>query len=450
MQSTERLVIVGGVAAGMSAAAKVKRAARSLQVTVYERGLYISYAACGLPWFISGQIADARSLIARTPEEFEKTGVQVRLRHEVAAVDVPNQRVRVRNLETGHETDEPWDKILIATGGLSTRPPLSGIDLDGVFHLRNLEDGLAIRSYIDAHRPRRAVVVGAGYIGLEVLEGLRVLGVETVCVDIAPRVLITTFDEDMAGIVEEEVRANGVALSLGDGVIRFEGNGRIREVVTEHGRFAADIAILGIGIRPNAALARQAGVPLGLTGAVATDDHMRTSVPNVFSAGDCAEVFHRVTGAPAYIPLGSTANKQGRTAGANMAGGDEAFHGVVGTAVSKCFNLEVARTGLTEEQALGLGLQATSTKIRASARSHYYPGSTPLDVKLIYRSTDGLLLGGQIIGAKGAAKRIDVLATALHQRMTIDDIRRLDLSYAPPFAPVWDPILVAANVAAKE
>lgn len=471
MRDQQRLVVIGGVAAGMSAAAKVRRVNSSVDVTVFERGSYVSYGACGLPWFVCGRIPthqslalapeflqrsvcgkmpDENKLLARTPEQFKKTGINLHIRHEVIAVDLDRQHVRVRDLDAGADFNQPFDTLLIAAGARPIQPRIPGIDLPGVFPLKTLEDGLALRHYLESNRIEKAVIVGGGYIGLEMLDCLKCIGAETVVIDIAPRVLMKTFDHDMAAIVNEELDKNGVVLSVSDGVKGFEGNGRIRSVVTEKNRFPADLVILGLGVRPNVELAREAGITLGETGAIAVDDHARTHVSNVYSAGDCAEVHHLLLGKPAYIPLGSTANKQGRTAGTNIAGGDSVFSGVVGTAVSKVLNLEVARTGLTEEEARQMGYDVESAMVKSQSGAHYYPGTTPLWVKLIFEVGSMRLLGGQIIGEKGAAKRIDVLATALHQRMTIDDIRALDLGYAPPFSPVWDPILVAANVAAKE
>ena len=450
MTGMERIVIVGGVAAGMSAASKVRRASADMDVVVFERGSFVSYSACGLPWFICGMIPNQSSLIARSPEQFAKAGVKVNVRHEVTEIDAQRQRVKVRDLSAGSDFYQPYDRLLIATGSQAVRLPIPGFDLPGVFQLRTLEDGIALRSFVQAEQPKRAVIVGGGYIGLEVVECFKALGMDTTVVDIAPRVLMTTFDADMSAMVETELAHQGVTLSVLDGVAGFEGKKRVTAVVTQNNRFPADVVVVSLGIRPNTALAQSIGVRLGQTGAIAVDDHMRTNVEGVYSGGDCAEAHHVVTGQEAYIPLGSTANKQGRTAGANMAGGDAAFRGVVGTAVSKVFGLEVARTGLTEEHALQAGYGVRSTKVDAHAIAAYFPGATSLTVKLVVETDTGRLLGGQIIGPKGAAKRIDVLATALHQHMTIDDLRALDMSYAPPFAPVWDPILVAANVAAKD
>lgn len=444
----ERLIVIGGVAAGMSAAAKAKRTARDLEVVVYEKGPYISYAACGMPYYIAGDIADAQELIVRTPEQMGKQGVEVHIHHEVTAIDPQAGTVRVRNLEAGQEVVEHYDKLVIATGALPVQPPLPSSDLPTVFSLRPLESGLAVRRFLDEEKPRRAVVVGGGYIGVEMAETFRRRGLEVTMVIRSGKVMRATLDGDVQALAEAELASQGVSV-VQDMAIAFEGNGRLAAVVAEGDRYPCDLALMGMGARPNVELARAAGVALGATGAIATDEEMATNLPGVYSAGDCAEALHLVSGEPAYIPLGSTANKQGRVAGENAAGAKATFGGVVGTMVVRCFDLVVARTGLTTAAARAAGFEVRETMIRAKDISHYFPGAADINVKLVVDAETDRLLGGQIAGRKGVAKRIDVLATALHGRMTVDDLRRLDLSYAPPLAPVWDPILVAANVAAK-
>jgi len=461
----KRLVVIGGVAAGMSAAAKAKRVNREMEVVVYEKSPYISYAACGMPYFIAGDVADYRSLIVRTPERMAKQGVQVHVRHEVTAIDPDARTVAVHDLEGGREFTQSYDRLVIATGARPVRPPLPGLDLEGVFVLRSLEEGRAIRRFLvedrehREHRPRRAIVLGGGYVGVEMAESFRRLGLEVRMVIRSGKVMRTTLDDDVRELLEGELACQGVEVVMGKAVA-FEGNRWVEAVVVENeneengnengdGCYACDVALLGIGARPEVPLARAAGVALGETGAIATDNRMRTNLPDVYAAGDCAETFHLVTGKPAYIPLGSTANKQGRVAGTNGAGGEATFGGVVGTMVVRAFDLAVARTGLTATRAQELGYTVRAPMIKAMDSSHYFPGAAPIHVKLVVDEETGRLLGGQIAGRRGVAKRIDVLATALHHRLTVADLQRLDLSYAPPFAPVWDPILVAANVAAK-
>ncbi len=456
----KRLVVVGGVAAGMSAAAKAKRVNREMEVVVYEKSPYISYAACGMPYFIAGEVTDYRSLIVRTPGQMAKQGVEVHVRHEVTAIDPDARAVAVRDLEGGREFTQRYDRLVIATGARPVRPPLPGLDLEGVFVLRSLEEGQALRRFLcghgghGEHGPRQALVLGGGYVGVEMVETFRRLGLEVKMVIRSGKVMRTTLDDDMRELVEAELARQGAEVVMGKPVA-FEGRRRVEAVVVEgeseneNGRYLCDVALLGVGVQPEVALARAAGVTLGATGAIATDSHMRTNLPDVYAAGDCAEVFYLVTGKPAYIPLGSTANKQGRVAGTNAAGGEATFGGVMGTMVVRAFDLAVARTGLTAAQARALGYTVRAPMIKAMDSSHYFPGAAPIHVKLVVDKETGRLLGGQITGRRGVAKRIDVLATALHHRLTVADLQRLDLSYSPPFAPVWDPILVAANVAAR-
>jgi NADPH-dependent 2,4-dienoyl-CoA reductase/sulfur reductase-like enzyme len=450
-----RLIVIGGVAAGMSAAAKALRTDRNLEVTVFEKGPYISYGACGMPYFIAGDIPDHRALIVRTPEQMAKQGVDVRLHHEVLTIDPVTKTVSVLDRQPDRVFDEHYDKLVIATGAGPVWPSLPGAHLAGVFGLRSLESGLAIKHFVAERKPQRAVIVGAGYIGVEMAETFRRLGLAVTMIVRSGKVMRTTIDDDMRELVHAELAGHGVEI-VQDTPHAFESDGNTSEgkaslaaVVTGTGRYPCDLALLGLGAQPNVEMAAIGGVKLGATGAIATDDHMRTNLPSVYAAGDCAEAYHLVTGRPAYIPLGSTANKQGRVAGENAADGEATFRGIMGTMVVRCFDLAVATTGLTSGEARAAGYDVEETMIQAKDISHYFPGAADIHVKLVAENRSGRLLGGQIAGQKGVAKRVDVLATALYSGLTIQDVQRLDLSYAPPFAPVWDPILVAANVAAK-
>jgi NADPH-dependent 2,4-dienoyl-CoA reductase/sulfur reductase-like enzyme len=449
----ERLVVIGGCAAGMSAASKARRLNPDLEIIVYEKTGFVSYGSCGLPYYVSGLIEDHNTLVVRTPAQFAKRDIEVHLHHEVTEIDTGNRRVRVTNLKDGSGSwYESYDKLLIATGGRPTMlPNLSLGDLGGVFVMHAVEDGVATRDFIQRERPKNVVVIGAGYIGLEMAESFHELGLETTVIGRPPQVL-KRFDADMAQLVQDELESKGIQLSLGDEVKALQGDaqGRVRRVISSKDTFEADLVLLAMGVRPNAALAETAGVALGETGAIATDPQMRTNLPSVFAAGDCAEAYHRITRRGAYIPLGTTANKQGRVAGANLGGGHAEFEGIVGTAITKVLDVYAALTGLVEKEAQALGYAVQSTTIKAGSRAHYYPGGRPMHVKLVVEESSGRLLGGQIVGDEGAGPRIDVLATALHQGMTIEKLSRLDLAYVPPIAPVWDPLLVAANVALKE
>lgn len=448
----ERLVVIGGCAAGMSAASKARRLNPDLEIVAYEKTGFVSYGSCGLPYYVSGVIEDHNTLVVRTPAQFAKQNIQVHLHHEVTELDAENRRVWVTNLEDGGGRYESYDKLLITTGGGPTvLPGFSLGDLGGVFVMRAVEDGVATRDFIQSERPQRSVIIGAGYIGLEMAESFHELGLETTVIGRPPQVL-KRFDSDMAQLVQDELEGKDIRLSLGDEVKALEGDaqGRVRRVISSKGTFEADLVLLAMGVRPNAALAETAGVALGETGAIATDSQMRTNLPQVFAAGDCAEAYHRITGRGDYIPLGTTANKQGRVAGTNLGGGHAAFEGIVGTAITKVLDVYAALTGLSEKEARALGYVVQSTMIQSGSRAHYYPGGKPMYVKLVVEEGSGRLLGGQIVGDEGAGPRIDVLATALHEGMTVEELSRLDLAYVPPIAPVWDPLLVAANVALKE
>jgi NADPH-dependent 2,4-dienoyl-CoA reductase/sulfur reductase-like enzyme len=444
---TNRLIVIGGVAAGMSAAARARRTDRNLEVVVYEKSPYISFAACGMPYMIAGDVPNHRDLIARTPEQMAAQGVKVNLHHEAVALDPVAHSVTIRDPGNGEFT-QTYSKLVIATGASPIRPTVPGSELEGVFALRPLQSGLTIREFIKDRSPHRAIVVGGGYVGVEMAETLRRLGLEVKMLIRSGKVLRTALDDDMRNLVEEELTRQEVEVIQGT-PSTMEGRDRVEFVTSGQEHYPCDLVLCGLGVQPNVELAKKAGVALGATGAIATDERMRTNLPDVYAAGDCAEAHHLVTGRPDYIPLGTTANKQGRVAGDQAAGGHATFRGMLGTTVVRCFDLTVATTGLTASKAHESDLQAWETMIRAKDISHYFPGAADIAVKLVVEQGSRRLLGGQIVGQKGVAKRADVLATALYNRMTVDQLRELDLSYAPPFAPVWDPILVAANVAAK-
>lgn len=444
----ERLVVIGGGAAGMSAAAKARRVQRDLEIVVYEQSGYVSYGACGFPYVIKGEIPRIEDVIVRTPEEFARSNIQAHVRHQVLAIDPQAHSVQVRNLATGAEFSKRWDRLILTAGGAASRPAIPAIDLPGIFTLRTVEDAIAIRDWVTQTRPIHGVIVGGGYIGLEMAEALAAHGTKLTLVEQLPQVL-PNLDTALAAPVQEELERQGVDVRLEHAVTGFAGDERVREVQAGAQHFAADIVIVSVGVKPSAPTARVAGVLLGPTGAVAVDERQRTNLPQVWAAGDVAEARHLVTGKPAYVPLGTTANKQGRVAGTNAAGGDETFSGIVGTAVVKVFDIQAASTGLSETRARMDGYAVDSVTATANSRAHYMPGHQPVTVKLVFEQGTRRLLGGQIVGREGVAKRIDVIAAALHAGWTTDDLAGLDLSYAPPFAPVWDPILVAANLAGR-
>jgi NADPH-dependent 2,4-dienoyl-CoA reductase/sulfur reductase-like enzyme len=449
---TERLVVIGGDAAGMTAAAGARRRRdpEDLEIVAYERGPYTSYSACGIPYFVGDLVSDVDDLVARTPDEHRRNGIDVRTGHEVVAIDLNRRRVRVRDLAgDGAERDEPFDQLVVATGAVPSRPHVPGADAGGIFGVQTLADGVTARRDVDERAPSRAVVVGGGYVGLEMAEALVRRGLEVALVDRTEQPMAGTLDLDMGELVADALRAVGVTLYLGEAVDAFDvENGSVRAVRTANRSLPADMVVLGLGVRPDSALAKQAGVAVGDTGGIVTDARMETSVGGVWAAGDCVESTHRITGLPVALALGTHANKQGRVVGINATGGDVRFPGVIGTAVSKICVYEVARTGLTERQAAELDLGVIAATIESTTRAGYYPDAAPIKVKVVAERREGRIVGAQIVGAEGAAKRIDVIATAIWNRMPVDEVASLDLSYAPPFSPVWDPVLVAARKAA--
>ena len=448
----QRLIVIGGDAAGMSAASQARRRRGSddLEIVVFERGHFTSYSACGIPYWISGQVDGPEQLIAREPVTFRtEFAMDVRMRHEVTAIDMERREVVARDLEDGGEVREHFDELMYAAGATPAQPPWARTDAGGVFGVQTLDDGAALRDWLDAEpQPRRAVVIGGGYIGVEMAEALIQRGLSVTLVEASDQPM-STVDSDMAELVVDAMRGLGVTIRAGLPVTGLEQrDGRVSAVVTAEGPIPADVVVLGLGVRPNVALAEAAGLPIGPTGGIRVDRRMRVpGFPGVWAAGDCVETLHRVSGMPVHIPLGTHANKQGRVAGINIGGGYATFAGVIGTAVTKVCELEVGRTGLRERDASEAGFDFISVIAESTSRAGYYPGARPMTVKLIAERPSGRLLGAQIVGWSEAAKRIDTLAVALWNGMTVDDMTALDLGYAPPYAPVWDPVLIAARKA---
>jgi CoA-dependent NAD(P)H sulfur oxidoreductase len=431
-----RLVVIGGGAAGMSAASAARRVAPGLDVVVCEAGGFAAYGMCGIPYFLGGIVPRAESLLAYPPGEFrDKRGIDLRLNTRVDAIDVSRRQVRVGTRPLG------YDALIVASGADPVRPPVAGLDRPGVFTIRSLDEAIELRRFLDGGKVRRAIVVGAGYIGLEAAEALVCAGVEVEVVEALPRVL-PTVDEPIAELAREELERHA-RLRLG---ARLDAIHEGLIAVVDGTETPTDLVVIAAGVRPAADLLIKAGARHLADRSIVVDAGMRTSLPDVFAAGDCVALPHLVLGRPAWVPLGPAANKTGRVAGTVAAGGAASFAGIVGTAVVKVFDLEVARTGLGLGEARAAGLAAVATDVVSRSRAKYYPGSSPLHVRLVHLP-GGRLLGGQLAGREGAAKRIDVLATALHAGLTLADLAALDLSYAPPFAPVYDPILIAASKA---
>jgi NADPH-dependent 2,4-dienoyl-CoA reductase/sulfur reductase-like enzyme len=448
----ERLIVIGGDAAGMAAAsqARRRRGPDELEIVAFERGRFTSYSACGIPYWIGGSVPDRDQLIARSPETFRTDfDIEVRLRHEVTGIDLDRREIVARDLAGGGEVRECFDSLVYAVGATPRLPDWAREGVQGVFGVQTLDDGAALRAWLDEEpTPRRAVVVGGGYIGVEMAEALVQRGLSVTLVEQAAQPM-STVDEDMAALVAEAMRGVGIEIRTGVEVTGLTSReGRVAAVETSEGPLPAEVVVLGLGVRPNTALAEAAGMPLGASGGLRVDRRMRVvGVPGVWAAGDCVESLHRVSGLPVHVPLGTHANKQGRVAGINIGGGYATFPGVIGTAVTKVCELEVGRTGLKEQDAHAAGFEFVSVVAESTNRAGYFPGARPMRVKLIAEKPSGRLLGAQIVGWSEAAKRIDALAVALWNGMTVDDMTALDLGYAPPYAPVWDPVLIAARKA---
>lgn len=432
---TRRLVVIGGVAAGMSAAARARRLDPSLEIVVLEQGDVVSYGACGLPYLIEGRVERPEQLIVYTPEYFQRErNITVRTGARVEAIRHGRREV----LLAGGERVR-YDRLVIATGARPAAPRIDGIDQPQVFTLHTMSDALAMLRFLDQRRPRTAVVIGAGYIGLEAADALRRRGLEVTVFEAAANVLRRD-DPELTRQVAAHMARFGVELRVNAPVAAIEPD-RVSDVPCE-------MVVLSAGILPNAELAAEAGIELGRTGAIRVDERMETNLPGVFAAGDCAEAHHLVTGRPAFIPLGTTANKQGRVAGANAAGARERFAGVTGTAIVSIFDVGFAVTGLSAEQARREGLTPVAERIEGRTHPRYFNGRKTT-VELVADAGTRRLLGGTVTGEEGAAGRINVIAAALAARMRLEDFEGLDLAYSPPFAPVWDPLLIAAQQLSK-
>ncbi|WP_128981051.1 FAD-dependent oxidoreductase [Streptomyces roseicoloratus] len=448
---TERLVVIGGDAAGMSAASQARRLKDSgeLEIVAFERGHFSSYSACGIPYWVGGDVASLDGLIARSPEEHRARDIDLRMRTEVTELDLDRQRVRARDLESGTESWTGFDKLVIATGARPLRPPLPGIDAPGVHGVQTLDDGQALIDALARAKGRRAVVVGAGYIGVEMAEALLGHGFEVTVLNRSEQPM-ATLDPDMGRLVHEAMDGLGITTVGSAPVTKIltGEDGRVRAVATDDGEYPADVVVLGTGVVPETSLARAAGLPLGTYDGLLTDLSMRVrGQENVWAGGDCVEVLDLVSGRERHVPLGTHANKHGQVIGSNVGGDYATFPGVVGTAVSKVCDLEIARTGLREKDARAVGLRFVSVKVESTSRAGYYPGAANMTVKMLAERRTGRLLGVQIVGREGAGKRVDIAAVALTAGMTVQQMVGLDLGYAPPFSPVWDPVLVAARKA---
>nr|MBP7323354.1 FAD-dependent oxidoreductase [Deltaproteobacteria bacterium] len=447
----EKLLIIGGNAAGMSAASQARRRKRDgLDIIAFERGPTTSYSACGIPYYISDVIEDEDQLVVRSPEVFrEKYHIDARPFHEVHAIEPQAQRILVRNFHDQKEWWEPYDELLIATGAVPIWPNLPGSEARGIYALSTLESGVEVKEFVEQNKPKRGVIVGGGSIGVEMAEALVLRGMEVAIVEQSPHIM-NIYDEDIGQRIAEVLKSNGVSIYTGESLAAYEvKNGAISGAVTDKRTLPAELVIISIGVQPDTQLAREAGILLGTKDAIVVNDRMQTPTDRIWAAGDCAESFHLISRQPVYIALGTIANRQGRVAGINLGGGQARFPGVLGTAISKVFDIEFARTGLQEREVRELGLEYVSGVIKSLTHAGYYPEAGDITVKLIAEKKSGRLLGGQIIGESGSGKRIDTIATALHEGLTAEEMINVDLSYSPPYSPVWDPVATAARKVAS-
>ena len=439
-----KVVIIGGVAGGATAAARIRRLDEQAEIVVFERSRYISYANCGLPYYIGGIIEAPEELTLQTPESFDaRFRVQMKVRHEVLAIHPEKKTVSVKNLETGAEFEEHYDKLILSPGAKPTQPRLPGVGIDRLFTLRTVEDTFRIKDYIDARHPRSAVLAGGGFISLEVAENLRELGLDVTIVQ-RPKQLMNPFDADMASFIHGEMRRHGIKLALGHTVEGFEEkDGKVQVLLKDAAPLQADMVVLTIGVTPESDLARAAGLELGVKNSIVVNDRMETSIPDIYAVGDAVQVKHFVTGGDAVISLAGPANKQGRIAADNICGGHSRYQGSQGSSVIKVFDLTAAATGINETAAKKSGLAADTVILSPMSHAGYYPGGKMMTIKVVFEKETYRLLGAQIVGYAGVDKRIDVLATAIRCGMKATDLKDLDLAYAPPYSSAKDPVNMA-------
>lgn len=441
-----KVIIIGGIAAGMSAAAKFKRLSPNDDVVVYEKGDIVSFGACGLPYYVGGFFDDSNEMIARTPEAFREVGVEIHTKHEVTNVDFSNKKVTVKNLNTNEVLEESYDKLMIASGARAIIPPIKNIDLENVVTLKSMDDGNKLRELMSKEENKKIAIIGAGFIGLEAAEAAKHRGKEVTVIQLQDRVLQEVFDKDITDLLEEELRENGVNLLLSETVTELIGDGKVSKVKTNKREIEADIVILATGVKPNTDFLNCDEIKMIRNGAIVVDKYGRTSVEDVYAAGDCATINSLITDREIYVPLATGANKLGRIVGENLAGQNNSFQGSMASSCIKVMDMEAARTGLSEKEVLNLGFNYKTKFITDMNQTSYYPGRERIYVKLIYDAHTRVILGGQVAGYKDAVQRCNVLAACIYAKMTTEQLGMLDLCYAPPFSRTWDVLNVAGNV----
>lgn len=441
-----KVVIIGGVAAGMSAAAKFKRLSPNDEVIVYEKGDIVSFGACGLPYYVGGFFDDSREMIARTPEEFKASGVEIHIKHEVLSVDFKAKKLHIKNSISNEILEENYDKLMIASGARAIIPPIKNVNLENVVTLKSLDDGNKLKDLMANEEYKKVTIIGAGFIGLEAVEAAMHRGKEVTVIQLQDRVLQEVFDKDITDLLEDELRDSGVNLLLNETVVELIGDEKVSKVKTNKRELETDIVILATGVKPNTDFLNSDEIEMIRNGAIVVDQYGRTSVEDVYSAGDCATINNLITGKPVYVPLATGANKLGRIVGENLAGQNNSFQGSMASSCIKVMNMEAARTGLSEKEVKDLGFDYKTKFITDMNQTSYYPGRERIYVKLIYDAHTKVILGGQVAGYKDAVQRCNVLAACIYAKMTTDQLGMLDLCYSPPFARTWDVLNVAGNV----
>ena len=441
-----RVIIIGGVAAGMSAAAKLKRMQPEYEVVVYEKTDVVSFGACGLPYFVGGFFDDVNNMIARPAEKFRESGIDLNIFHEVIDVDTEAKKLTVKNLTTGEEFVDTYDKLMIASGASSIIPPIKNVNIENVSTLKSMADGIKVKELMKKEEIKNVAIIGAGFIGLEAVEAAKKLGKNVVVFQLEDRILPQVFDKEVTDILEAEIRNHDVDLRLEEIVGELVGETKVEKVITNKGEYDADLVIIATGVRPNTSFLKNTNINMLPNGAIIVDEFGKTSVEDVYSAGDCATIQNIVTGQDSYVPLATGANKLGRIVGENLAGANNTFQGSLGSSCIKVMDMEAASTGLTEIQAARLGIEVKTKFISDFNQTNYYPGRDKMYVKLVYDANTKVILGGQVAGYKDAVQRANVIAACVFGKLTTNQLGMLDLCYAPPFARTWDILNVAGNV----
>lgn len=441
-----KIIIIGAQAAGASAAAKAKRINPEATIRIYEKSDIVSFGACGLPYFIGDHFSDANEMISRTPQQFEKGGIDIKILHEVVAIDTLSKKLKIKDLTNGHCFEDTYDKLLLAVGASPIIPPFSNDKLKNIFTLRDIYDGQAIKKTLNDDQVNNIIVVGAGYIGLELVESLVALNKKVKLIQLDDRVLVDAFDAQITDIIAENIKQY-CDLHLQEKVLGFGGQDKVTHVITDKNQYPADMVIIATGVKPNSSIYNNLGISTLKNGAIITDALGQTNICDIYAAGDCAALYHKVSHDMVYIPLATGANKLGKVVGENLAGGHCQFPGTLGTSALKVFDIEAGRTGITENDAKKAAIAYKTVVVKDKNHSNYVAGQTSITAKLIYHAETRIILGGQIAGGVGAALRVNVLATAIWAKMTIDELTMLDFLYAPPFSRPWDVLNIAGSIA---